>query len=237
MGLRKTSAALSSNRLLNRTLVGSTMDRQEHCRQKIREIQQRLDKWKLSLQTDIEDIKQELTAIMPNAKVAPKSKVQTRQETSTSLVPQTYYFTIRTEKGQSSGTELQYREKYAKPPTSWGPRVWIDRIAGHYSLLVGRKRRPVPLTGQKLELLCLHLEKFNQLVGKNELVDKFTNYPQVLHQLHNVTFDVLRPFIDVQPGQGQRLMPHSKDNRRLKLTFYLITRYKTSCEQSEESHG
>jgi len=202
------------------------MDGQEHYGQKIQKILQRLDQWKLSLQAEIEDIKRELAAIMPGAQLEPETQPLPPQQTVSPVVSEGLYFQITTEEGYDSGTEAKYKEICARLRPSWGPRVWIDLISGTFSVLLNRRRCPVNLTGQKLELLCFLLRNFNKRINKAELEDKFTNHPQVLHQLHKVTSGVLKPFMLVDPGASRTLMPHSKDNKKVRFTFCLIEKYK-----------
>lgn len=140
--------------------------------------------------------------------------------------PKEPYFNIWTEKGQWFGTELEYKEKYSKAPSSWGPRIWIDLISGSHSVRIDRKRLPVKLSGDKLKLLCKYLRNFNKRILTENLNKEMPYHLQILDQLHTATFDVLDPFIDVRWGESRRLMPYAKDNRRMKLTFCLIDHYK-----------
>ena len=142
------------------------------------------------------------------------------------LVLEERYFSIWTEKGYGYGTELQYKEKYQNAPTSRRPRVWINLIAGSYSVLLDRKHEPVNLSGNPLKLLCIFLRNFNKRILKQDLEQEMPDYPQVLREIHKTTFGVLRPFMDVEWGTARRLMPYPKGKPRIKLTFCLVDYYK-----------
>lgn len=209
------------------------MDAQEDDRQEEFEIRRWLDKRFSALHIELDCMRLELLSIIHSEEVRPKAQVLTGSQNRLSCDSEARYFAVWTQQGENWGTRRQYEDKYAKPPVSWGPRIWVDLIAGDYSVLVERKRRSVRLNGKRLELLCLFLRRFNELISKNELEEEIPYYTQVLNQLHKSTYGVLKPFIDVQSGQGQRLMPHAMNNRRVKLTFCLIDCYKTSGRDNQ----
>lgn len=151
----------------------------------------------------------------------------------TSFPEPSLYFTVWTEQGIAHGTKQDYLEKYEKPPTEKGPRIWINRISSHYSVRPKRKHILVNLSGKKLDLLCILLRKCDTPIPKADLEKEVTNYPQVLNDLHEATFGILQPFIDIEWGTSRRLSSYNKNDRRSRLTFCLID-YFEEAEKSDK---
>jgi len=136
------------------------------------------------------------------------------------------YFTLLSEKGKRTGNKKEYLEKYANWPLSKEPLVWMNLIAGTYSIQIRGKRSIIKLSGRKRNLLHLLLKRFNERIPMNELEEKIPNHPQFLNDLHKDTFGVLRSFMDKEPGEYRILRPNSKRNPKRKFTFFLIEPYK-----------
>jgi len=123
-------------------------------------------------------------------------------------------------------TEMQYKKKYANVPDphSKEPLVWVNLKTGTFSLWVGkeRRRREPIITGQKRILFCTLLRNFNKCIPTKELKEILLHHPQILGQLNNATFGVLKPFIEIHVGESRMLRPYSKYNHKRRFTFCLI---------------
>lgn len=188
---------------------------------------------RLSL-TDLDLLVSFAEPLFADVRSASEDQLFAAKQTALPLAQEKPYFSIWTEKGQSDDTELEYKEKYQRAPTSGDPRIWINLIAGSYSVLVDRKHQPVNLSGNTLKLLCIFLRNFNKRILKKYLEEKMPDYPQVLREIHKTTFGVLRPFMGVEWGTARKLMPYPEGKPRIKLTFCLIDYY-TAPGKGEEN--
>jgi hypothetical protein len=174
--------------------------------------------------------------LIPGADIGPQTWPALNEDSITPLL-ENPYCSIWTEKGYSYGTELEYREKYAIGPSGPKPLVWVNRISEEYYVFAQGRRRKTHLNGQKLELLCIFFREFNKAVTIEQLQSITVNHPQVLNQLHIATFNVLRPFIDKEPGEFRIIRAYSTHNRKRRFTFCLIEESQISDRDEQNSKG
>lgn len=175
--------------------------------------------------------------IMLDAELRPEKQSAIAKVPLPQVSPEERYFSLWTEKGHGYGTESEYREEYAIGSSGREPLVSINRISEEYSVFFDGRRRRISLSEQRRNILCTLLRKFNEPVPNKELNNITPNYAQVLDQLHGVTFNVLRPFIDKEPGEFRIIRTCSMRNRKRKFTFCLIERYEISTSDEQSSKG
>lgn len=164
--------------------------------------------------------------LVPIIKFGPERQSLAVSKVAPLLSPEERPFRILTQEGDKYVTDLEYKKKYANVPNphSKEPLVWVNLKTGTFSLWVGKKcrRREPIITGEKRILFCMLLRNFNKCIPVKDLAKVQENHPQILNQLHDATFGMLRPFVEIHKGESRILKPYSKYNHKRMFTFCLI---------------
>lgn len=172
--------------------------------------------------------------LVPRIELEPEAQPLNINESTHILPPKERPFRIRTQEGDKYVTEREYKKSYANvpDPRSKEPLVWVNLKTETFSLWVGKecRRREPMITGDKKTFFCMLLQNFNKCISVKDLAKFNENHPQILGQLNNATFSVLKPFIEIRIGESRTLRPYSKYNHNRKFTFCLIEPVESSSD-------